>query len=228
MPSKPWRAVMLLGAAFGIPYAWFNPHISQTVQTQWRETRAAWSGRSWFSGGSDGFLSEEPSGATSAASESKSLEEFLRFDVTPRWVLDQWPRVSTVRAEQDLEGLRAPLVTGTELTDVAGSLTYYFDATHRLRRITLQGVTGDERKLVEVAEQAFHLRPEPALGPGLYVARWNSRPTSVLRITHAPIIRAQHPNERLEFMLEVNYPDAKYELSSASKALLAPGRFLQL
>ena len=60
-----------------------------------------------------------------------SLEEVLRFDVTTAWVLSKWPRVSANLAELDMQGYRVPLVTGTGDADVAGSLTYYFNAKQR-------------------------------------------------------------------------------------------------
>ena len=84
---------------------------------------------------------------------SQSLAEVLRFDVSPRWVTDRWPRVSTVHVQPDLEGLRVPLVTGTMASDLLGSLTYYFDRQQRVRRITLHGHTGDERMLVTLRDR---------------------------------------------------------------------------
>jgi hypothetical protein len=109
--------------------------------------------------------------------------------------------------------LRVALVTGTNVEDVVGSLTYYFDNQQRLRRITFDGLTGDDRQLVNLVARRFNLRPEPALGAGLYIARWNGKPTGVLRITRAPVVRAQRPHERLEVMLELNQPGIGYGLS---------------
>ena len=44
---------------------------------------------------------------------SRSLDEVLRFDLTPDWILHRWPRVSTGLAQLDLQGYRVPLVSGT-------------------------------------------------------------------------------------------------------------------
>ncbi len=120
-----------------------------------------------------------------------------------------------------LEGLRVPLVTGTQTDDLAGSLTYYFDKQQRVRRITFHGYTGDEHELVELVAGQFGLRREPTLGAGLYLAKWNGRPTSVLRVANAPIVRASQPRSRLQIVLEINRPDMQYELSSEAEQLLA-------
>ncbi len=50
------------------------------------------------------------------------------FQITPEWVVAHWPTVSTGLAQLQLEGYRVPLVTGTAQQDLAGSLTYYFNA----------------------------------------------------------------------------------------------------
>jgi len=51
------------------------------------------------------------------------MEEVFRFDVTKEWVYGRWPRKSTALAHADLFGVRVPLVTGTNIDDVAGALT---------------------------------------------------------------------------------------------------------
>ncbi len=61
----------------------------------------------------------------------------LRFDVTVEWVMQRWPRVSTGLPYLQLQGYRVPLVTGTKVADLAGSLTYYFNARQQVQRITL-------------------------------------------------------------------------------------------
>jgi hypothetical protein len=142
-----------------------------------------------------------------------NLGEVLRFDVSPDWVTGRWPRVTTVLAEQGLEGLRVPLVTGTDIGDLAGSLTYYFDRYHRVQRLAFDGYTGDERRLLAVIVQHYGLQPEPTLDAAMYVARWNGRPSSVVRISRAPIITHDSPHSQLHVMLELNRPSHEYGLS---------------
>ena len=83
---------------------------------------------------------QAPRSAT--ATPVATLEGVLRFDITPRWVMDNWPHVSTTRTDGELDGLRVPLITGTRPQDVAGSLTYYFDKQRVVQRIALDGSRG--------------------------------------------------------------------------------------
>ena len=94
------------------------------------------------------------------------LEGVLRFDVTPRWVLDNWPHVSTTRISGPLDGLRVPLITGTGASDVVGSLTYYFDNQQQVQRISVDGIAGDDRHVVSIVTRTFELKPEPTCRSG--------------------------------------------------------------
>ncbi len=142
-----------------------------------------------------------------------NLEGVLRFDVSPRWVLDSWPRVSTTRIDGPLDGLRVPLVTGTGPTDVVGSLTYYFDQHQQVQRIALDGIVGDERAVVAVVTRIFQLQPEPAAGTGVFLAKWNGQPTSALLIHRMPVVSAEHPLQKFSFTLELNRPSNYFGLS---------------
>jgi hypothetical protein len=148
------------------------------------------------------------------------LGDIIQSDVTPQWIMQRWSRVSTIHNEPGMAGFRVALVTGTDIDDIAGSLTFYFDNQQRLRRITFDGLTGDDSKLVKIAAQRFNLHPEPALGAGLYIARWNGQPTGVLRISHASVLRSQRPHERLEVMFELNQPGVGYGLSAHAQETL--------
>lgn len=146
--------------------------------------------------------------------------EVLRFDISPAWVTGRWPRVTTTLSEQGMEGLRVPLVTGTRPHDLAGSLTYYFDNQQRVQRLTFEGYTGDAGQLVAVITQHYRLQAEPTLHAGMYVARWNGHPTSVVRITRAPIITHDSPRSQLQILVELNRPSEKYGLSPQVSQLL--------
>lgn len=228
MMGKAIRMAVVLAAAGGIPFLWFNPALRSSLQ----ERFGGWFGDKVLSGSTVDLAYEypvhsgdEPPAEVSArpllaGATSGELSELLRFDISPRWITERWARVSTVRAEPDLEGLRVPVVTGTELTDLAGSLTYYFDRDRKVRRITFFGHTGDESELAAFVTKQFNLHLEPALGPGLYVARWNAKPTSLLRIQHAPVVRSDQPHARLEFTLELNRPDVAFQLSREAQSIL--------
>lgn len=148
------------------------------------------------------------------------MQAILRFDLTPAWITRQWPRVSTTVTDDSLRGLRVPLVTGTLPHDLAGSLTYYFDERNQMRRILFQGTTGDERHLIRLLTERFHLRPDPALGTGIYSARWGGQPWSVLQVQTAGVIQAEAIHSRTDVYFELNWPDRRFGLSAESRSLL--------
>lgn len=209
MSNNVRRAAMVapLILSIGVPYLM----VSDTLAPQ-RATVT-----SWFGAGTapDAHTSIDPSnpGVANDATEQTAsttatdLRQVLRFDITPRWVLENWPHVSTTRAEQNLDGLRVVLVTGTRPQDIAGSLTYYFAKNRQLQRITLQGYTGDDRYLTSIVTQAYHLQSQPTPSASLYVSKWNGRLTSALCLRRMPIIQANDRLHRYEVLLELNRPD---------------------
>lgn len=221
-------------ASFVVPYLiWGDGSLlggKNLWQTFFGSSSAAYSSHDFGSGGYEGAFASSAAGGPRGSAEGgqklvgspvADLGEVLRFDISPQWVMGRWSRVSTVLAEQDMEGLRVPLVSGTHLDDLAGSLTYYFDKQHRVRRIAFHGYTGDERKVAALVSQRYKLEPTQSLLAGLYLAKWNGAPTSALRVSLAPVVRADSPNTRLEVMLEINRPDMNYGLSPEFKELLA-------
>lgn len=165
-----------------------------------------------------------PSPLPLAGKPIENMGDVFRFDITPEWVMARWPRVTSSLADIELSGLRVPLVTGIQLDDIAGSLTYYFDNQRRVQRITFVGTTGDAHRLASLVKQQFDLKPQPTLGIALYVRHWNRTPVSALRIMASPIIRADQPHTRLNVMLELNRPDHHYHLSHSFQAVLTTDR----
>jgi hypothetical protein len=114
----------------------------------------------------------------------------FNFEITPEWILARWPSVSTGLAQLQLEGYRVPLVTGTSQQDLAGALTYYFDAKQRLQRINFAGVSGDPRPLIDLLSNRFHMTRRLANDPGLVVyeaAPVGQGPMSGLQVRVAPL-----------------------------------------
>jgi hypothetical protein len=125
-----------------------------------------------------------------------SLSEVLRFDVTVEWVLRRWPRVSTGLPYLQLQGYRVPLVTGTGLSDVAGSLTYYFNAQQQVQRITLRGTTGDPSVLVSLVTSRHQFTRRLTNDPGVVVYEavdWRNRSAGSLQIRSAKVVTANQP-----------------------------------
>jgi hypothetical protein len=145
------------------------------------------------------------------------MEDALRLDVTTDWVMTNWPRVSAGLAELDLQGYRVPLVSGTTEADVAGSLTYYFNAKQRLERITFFGTTGDAGKLVALLEARFAFKRSDTKEPNLFLYQVKSwgKVQSELRIRPSPVVRKDVPNSRYEVALLIDRPKSMKWVSRA-------------
>lgn len=148
------------------------------------------------------------------------LREVLRFDIVPGWLPQRFARVTTVTSNVQMDGLRVPLITGTQPKDIAGSLTYYFDASKALKRINLHGLTGDPAQLTTLMVQFYQLKPEQSLGGQLFTSRWNNRVTSVMQIAPAPIIYAGADHSKYIIFLELNQPSSHYAISEEASEIL--------
>ncbi|QDU94009.1 DUF6690 family protein [Lignipirellula cremea] len=146
--------------------------------------------------------------------------EVFRFDVTPNWILQRWGRVTTALDAPGMQGLRTALVTGAQPSDVAGSLTYYFDHQQQVKRVSFQGTTGDPQRLVDSLTRAYGLRQKKSLLAGMYVSEWNGTVTSALRISQRPLISSGDNLATYDVMLELNLPTDYYQLSPEFQAAL--------
>lgn len=172
-----------------------------------------------------GAIPAEPSAAPKlVGTRVNDIREVLRFDISPRWVIDRFSRVSTVLADLELEGLRVPIVTGIRADDMAGTLTYYFDRTDKLQRVTVHGFTGDPNRLVASLTGQYGLTHEPSLEAGVYTKRWNGRPTNFLRLTHAPVVYADAIHQKYTVFLELNQPDLAYGISPEARRIVESDR----
>jgi hypothetical protein len=138
------------------------------------------------------------------------MAEVFRFDHTTAWVLGHWPRVSAGLAELDMQGYRAPLVTGGQTDDLAGSLTFYFNKRQRVQRITFFGTTGDARRLVALLALRHGFVREIAADASLFLyrVRENRKVVSELRIKPSSVVRADAPFSRFEIALLIERPEA--------------------
>ncbi|MFN7292156.1 MAG: DUF6690 family protein [Pirellula sp.] len=150
----------------------------------------------------------------------QDLREVLRFDVTPVWLTQRFSRVTTVLSNVQLDGMRVPLITGTQTTDLAGTLTYYFDSRQSVRRINLHGLTGDPSQLANLMVQFYGLKPEQSLGGQLYTSRWNNQVNCVLQLSPAPIVYSGADHSKFVVFLELNQADANMGLSQEASEIL--------
>lgn len=163
-------------------------------------------------------LQQQPSSL--GGGEVHDLREVLRFDIAPNWLPQRFSRVSTVLSNVQMDGLRVPLITGTRPTDIAGTLTYYFDAGQTLRRINLHGLTGDPSQLATLMVQFYGLQPEQSLGGQLFTTRWNNRIANLLQIAPAPVIYAGADHSKYVVFLELNQASSNFGLSPEASELL--------
>ena len=152
------------------------------------------------------------------------LREVMRFDITPNWVIQRFSRVSTVLADVQMEGLRVPVVTGTRADDLAGTLTYYFDRTDKLQRVTIHGFTGDPKRLVGAMTEHYGMTHEPNLEAGVYTKRWNGNPVHFLRLTHAPVVYSDAVHQKYTVFLELNQPNLAYGISPEAHRIVSSDR----
>lgn len=240
--NRPLAGLLLLAGAAGGPYVLFETEAGKTA----RQGAASLAGVStsaeagkltgiggvttdvgpsgfWNANGFDPEISTmDP--ALMEQAPLHALRDVLRFDVSPNWVTQNFARVSTVLADTRLDGLRVPLITGTNHTDIAGTLTYYFDQYKRVQRVTVHGVTGDPSRFVAELQHAYQLQQHPSLGGNLYMLKWNGRPTSVVYAALAPVITVDAPYARYNVLIELNQPGLDYGLSAEAKQLIDMGQ----
>jgi hypothetical protein len=208
MFSRPLLLTAALVAAVGVPYVLLDEKLAAGAKEKFASLVG--SGKSEAAAGADlAAIGQKAQGIAGAAAPSATvaLEEAIRFDVTPEWVTGRFTRVSSVVGEANELGLRVILVSGTELSDVAGSLTYYFDPQHQVQRITLTGVTGDDSRLATLATQKFGMRPTETTDRGLYYGGDVNVPTSSLRVKTLPVVTAEAPYARVQVDLDIRRSD---------------------
>ena len=161
-----------------------------------------------------------PGQATATGPAMISLPEVLSMEITHDWVTQRFTRVTTTLADVGYDGLRVPLVTGTTETALTGSLTYYFDRSRQLQRITFHGTTGNPQELIALLTQVMQFEQKKCLGGQLYTRGWMGRTNSVCRIRPAGVLHAGAQSTRYEVLLEMNRGQWKTSLSPTAKQLL--------
>ncbi|TWU36688.1 hypothetical protein Q31b_49700 [Novipirellula aureliae] len=152
------------------------------------------------------------------------IREVLRFDITPEWVLQRFSRVSTVLADLRMEGLRVPIVTGTRADDLAGTLTYYFDPSGKVQRITIHGFTGDPARTAAIMTEFYGLTREPSLEAGVFTKRWNGEPVQFMRLTHAPVVYSDAVHQKYTVFVELNEPGLAFGISEEARRIVQSDR----
>ena len=144
--------------------------------------------------------------------------EIFRFNLQPGWVQQRWDRVSTTPGDNGMQGLRVALVTGTNSWDLHGSLTYYFDDTKQLSRITFRGWTGEPSRLIQLLMSQYQLEAKPTSYAGFYLSRDQKKSGLLMQLP--AVIRRDNPVQQMALILELNNPRTKASLSDDFIALI--------
>ena len=224
-----------LGAVIGVPYVMSTIHTKSsatgvpgtgTPGTGASATGAAKNTLANFTGThlSPGGQSNPNKALPSEHPEIYPLAEVLRSDITTDWVYAHWNRKSAGLADPGMFGVRVPLVTGTSVGDLAGSLSYYFNNQRRLQRISLRGRTGDPTQIVNLVVQRFGFQPQPPTLPGeqLYQVIHHKKVKSELRIRPEPVLLASSPHKSYSVALELEDPTSNRYLAQAGFSTAPP------
>jgi len=135
--------------------------------------------------------------------EISDFGEVFRFDLSPQAITHRWARVSTGLSDARFQGYRVPLMTGPTESDLAGSLTYYFDAQPKLRRITFMGTTGNPQRLIEFLARHYGFRRFQSGDARVTAYRVRYPHSGILQITTAEVIdrNLASTNYRIELSL---------------------------
>lgn len=166
-----------------------------------------------------------PLGGPAAVSPMRyhTLQEVLRFDVSKEWVYQNWERKSTGLADPQMFGIRVPLVTGTQRTDLAGSLTYQFDAQGQVQHISFRGRTADTTGIVNYLTQTYQFqRMQAPAGEQLYQVRDGSSVYSELRTMPESVLLENSPLGSFGVVLELGRPGSNRPLQPQVPPLEIP------
>jgi hypothetical protein len=161
--------------------------------------------------------------APTAGSQIRAIEQVLRFDLTKDWVYRTWERKSTGPTDVGLFAVRVPLVTGTHIAALAGSLTYFFNANGVVEHISFRGRTGDTTQLVNFLVRTYEFeRAGTAVGEQLYQVKRGRRVHSELRTRPESVLWTTSPHRNIAVELELAHPSSKRVLPPRATTLDIP------
>ena len=221
MIPRPLAAAGLLGAAIGVPYAVTNSPEGLPSSFSWPgATASAEDPAATTPTPVRPTLSAPPGPGSEVYSSNALLEgprnvpvaQLLNWNITKEWVYRNWARKSTGLADANLYGVRVPVVTGSRMTDLAGALSYYFDARGQLQRIRFHGRTADTTELLRVATTQFGMTPRAAMiaGEQLLQATEEERLRSELKTRPESVLWSTAPHQSFVVDMELNRPGSEY------------------
>jgi hypothetical protein len=152
-----------------------------------------------------------------------SAAQVLRFDVTKEWVCQNWTRKSTGPTDVGLLAIRVPLVMGTQMTSLVGSLTYFFDDRGQAQHISFHGKTGDATPLIQLMTQTYQFQqiPPPA-GERVFEVRDGAGLHSELQLKPEAVLNSATPQQSVAVDLELARPGSPRVLPPREPGLQIP------
>ncbi len=206
----------MLGAAVGVPYVvtehtnLTQPAAEQSEATVSESTTSPFQpiSTSLDGPGSEVYRSLAPV----EGYRGMPLHSLLRWDITKEWVYRNWNRKTTGLAEVGLYGVRVPIVTGTQITDIAGTISYYFDVNGQLQKIRLHGTTADTTPLVQLGMSSYGMqrRAPRTAGDQLYQAAEGEQVRSEFSTRPSSVLWSTQPHSSFKVDLELNRAGGNY------------------
>lgn len=161
--------------------------------------------------------------AASAIPRSPTVDQALQFNITKEWGYRNWDRKSTGPTDVGLFAVRVPLVSGTQSSSLAGSLTYYFNAQNQVEHISFRGRTGDPARLIRFLTQTYQMQPAPSpTGEQVYQVADRGGVHSELRTRAEPIVSTTSPHGSYSVELELARPGSRRYLPPRGPFLNIP------
>lgn len=235
--SRLIMIAVVLGIAIGLPYLGSRPSNPNAVQAPESPAAAPPKSGGAASAPQPAAVTSEPaklpapgpgsppsaSAAPLEGAQIHAVEQVLRFDLTKDWVYRNWARKSTGPTDVGLFAVRVPLVTGTHIAALAGSLTYYFNSAGQVEHISFRGRTGDTTQLVNFLVQTYEFqRAEAPIGEQLYQVRRGRRVQSELRTRPEPVVLTTSPHGSIAVELELARPGSRRVLPPRPPSLDIP------
>ena len=161
--------------------------------------------------GPTNYLAKKPVAGGQAGDHSATyqMEQVFQFNVSPSWIMNRWPRVSTGMAQLQLQGYRVSLVTGTLPSDLAGSLTYYYNPKQVLEKITFSGTTGDASRLIQILTKQYGFARQLTNDGGVYLYQTvdeKGKVLSMLKVRSTGVIKREDKHSRYQVDLLLRRP----------------------
>jgi hypothetical protein len=250
MTGRPLMVATLLGASIGVPYA--VSHTSKQMNGAASPATAGssnWSGshsQSPFTSSPMPYASSPSLGQTTPVSNHgtaaggpsgagtlgqtpggrthySAIQQVFRFDLSREWIYQNWDRKSTGLGDPSMYGIRVPLVTGTGMTDLAGSLTYDFNAQGQVEHIAFRGRTADTTAIVQYLVQTYRFqRMEAPAGEQLYQVRSGNDVYSEFRSRPEPVLNTNSPHGSFAVVIELGRPGLNRPLVPQTPKLEVP------